>query len=205
MQYAICNMQYCNSMYITHIYKDKYIQYVIYNMQYAICNIQYAICNIKKIIYVLYIMKIYKTYENANLYECMNAYINGNESQKYYCDKYNICIRTFMNYWKIQKNNIIGGGKIDKNKLPQSKEQKQVFKEQKQVFKEQKQKQEDGLKFMKNMKGGRNNKNAGNFIDEMKNSESVFVKKENHKKTENYENKSIFRIPPSKPHKPVDV
>lgn len=102
-------------------------------------------------------MKIYKKYENENMHECMNAYVNGDKSKKYYCDKFNICLRTFDNHWKKQKQNILSGGKIDKNKLPMTKEQKKVFKDAKQ-------KQKQGIDFMENMKGGSKNANLSEFI-----------------------------------------
>jgi hypothetical protein len=110
-------------------------------------------------------------------------YLNNNESQKKVSDKFDINYHAFVRYSKQFKGGAYNNRniKIEVKNTPVNTIKKEAIKKEKTI------------NFMESMKGGRNNKNVGNFIDEInkiKKSESVFAKKENNNSNQNISNKN---------------
>lgn len=70
-------------------------------------------------------MREYESYINSEIMEsCINAYVKGDKTQKYYCDKFGVNYHSFMKHFKEykliknkdkpKKNNIKGGNFSDK-------------------------------------------------------------------------------------------
>lgn len=67
-------------------------------------------------------MRGYKSHStNNNLFDCIQSYENGKNTQKYYCEKYNINYKLFMRYYAKYKKTVMNGGNINDIKKPNNK------------------------------------------------------------------------------------
>lgn len=132
----------------------------------------------------------YNSYQgNENLLNALKEYsreTDKNKTQLYFSKKYNIPIATFKRYYKNYKTTKLNGGNLN-DIIPPTKEQKNILKKKEQQKQKDLKKQQDGLKFMENMKGGRNNGKMDEFIkDNCNNKKNQEQKNDNqHKKPQN--------------------